>query len=273
VTAYRLQWKTQPLGPIDGSALRPDVLCAKSPDQVAGQVIRCGRANFRLDEVFEITQCSENVERLSVMGHPHFIGLGAGLSSGELIVDGPAGHLLGQGMTGGQILVRGDAGERAGAAMRGGRIVLHGSAGSLAGGPAPGGEFGMTGGSLVIHGNAGAYLALRQRRGLVAVTGEIGAQPALRMAGGTLYAPLADNHDLGLGMSRGTIISFATGAPPLTFADNGLTLPVFLRLLWRRLQELGLVLPKIEELGQFRRFSGDRRYGSHGELFCAAIMH
>ena len=82
--------------------------------------------------------------------------IGAGLTDGEIIVDGDAGAYLGAGMKRGKIEVNGNR-RRAGRRQHGRRrIAIAGDADERAGGIMVGETMGMKGGVLTIGGNAGA---------------------------------------------------------------------------------------------------------------------
>jgi len=268
MTAYRCTWKMSPVGPLDGSTVRPDTLCRLSPEQFANHAVRCGRELVPLGDLWHITPGADTEDVLAITGHDNFIGLGAEMAAGTLEIAGPAGQLLGAGMTGGRIHVRGNAGQRTGAGQRGGRIIIDGDVGDLLGGPRPGAEFGMTGGAILVQGRAGEYVGLRQRRGLIVVAGELGSHAGLRLAGGTLVTLRGAADQLGLGMTNGTIVTCAgVGAPLPTFVANGPAAPVFLRLLARRLAELGFAAGADLASRPFHHYLGDSRYGLRGELF------
>ena len=290
MNAFRLRWKTRPAGLIDGSALTPQ-LRAKNPnptrkrgenppgaeefladasgyDQIRECLIPCGRREYRVADLFEIEQLPEQpAPFLQVEGADNFIRLGAGWSAGTLQIDGPAGALAGMKQSGGKIIVNGSVGARAGAGMSGGRLIVQGDAGDLLGGPLPGDPIGITGGAIVMHGSAGDYVGLKQRRGLIAVSGSLGAYPAFRMLGGTLVAG-GRMSGPGFGMEGGTIVALSPISHVWpTFRRGAVSQPVFLRLLWRRLAELGFSLPHQIDDAAFLSQAGDFLYGGSGEVW------
>ena len=268
MTAYRLHWKKQPPGLIDGSGLRPDRLCGLSIDELAKESIRYGRRRYDLGELFDVESLpGEEEAALYIPGSERFVGLGEGMVSGTLEIDGPAGEGVARGMTGGCVRVLGSAGNLAGAGMAGGVLVVEGDVGEMAGGPGPGELRGMTGGELLVHGNAGGYAGSRQRSGLIAVRGRVGECPAYKMLAGTLLVCEGELAAAGFGMGRGTIIGLSAQPKVLpTFRRDGFVQPVVLRLLWRRLNALGFPLPAGLDDARFVSFSGDLLSLHRGEL-------
>jgi len=84
--------------------------------------------------------------------------IGACMSSGRVLVDGPCGDDLGAQMRGGGILVRGDAGAWAGAELAGGLLRITGGAGARLGAAFPGARAGMSGGEIGLP-NVTSYIS------------------------------------------------------------------------------------------------------------------
>src|SRR5690606_38098648 len=88
----------------------------------------CGE-KIPLGDLFDVSgQASESIRITGDLSE--IDGLGAGLRSGTLIIEGNVGRHLGARMEGGSITVTGDAGDDLGQEMAGGRIVVRGNAGS-----------------------------------------------------------------------------------------------------------------------------------------------
>jgi len=271
VKTYALAFQGEiPAGVIDGSVLRPDTLCAKALVDVCATKIRCGSTDYEIGEVYDVTESpSSPSPQLRVEGAASYSGLGRAMAESKLVIDGPGGDLVGHEMTGGEIEVHGDAGDRAGAGMRGGLLRIEGRAGDELGGPAPGASRGMNGGEIVVASSAGSRAGFKMRRGLIWVGEEVGRDAALHMLAGTVVAASGDLERAGLGMKRGTIVALAAKPEPLTsFREDGITRAVFLRLLWRRLDALGLPLAHAEafDAALFRSFSGDLTTTGRGEI-------
>jgi formylmethanofuran dehydrogenase subunit C len=247
VKGWSLAWKTDPpAGLIDGSVLRPDTLCRLSYEDLARVRMDAGRASPRLGEIFDMDlggTAEGGVPRLVVAGCARFVGLGAGMEAGSLEVEGDAGSLAGAGMRGGAIRVMGSAGHLAGAGMSGGLLTVEKSAGDLLGGPLPGAAAGMTGGEIIVHGAAGSEVGLRMRRGLIAVGGPAGDLPGHGMLAGTILVARGELRAPGIEMRCGSILGLASAGPPRAgFRLDGPVSPLWLILLLRRLQALGLAL-------------------------------
>ncbi len=268
--SYRLRWRAEPPGLIDGSVLRPDRLCRLPLRELAEVPIRCGSRSWPLADIIAVERFdSVGAERLEVQGSPRFVRLGAGMESGLLEVAGSAGEWLGAGLRGGVIRVRGPAGQHAGAGMSGGTIVIDADAGDFVGGPVEGATRGMTGGEILVLGSAGAEAALRLRRGLVAVAGSCGPYPARDMQAGTLVIGGESGPSPGVGLRRGSLIYLSRRAevePGPGFIRSWTGRPVFLRVILRRLDELGFPMPPAAHDFTYRAWSGDSLEGGRGEI-------
>lgn len=283
----RLAWKHSPVGRIDGTGLRPDLVAALPDAALAERRLRIGRREVRWDDAFDITSApvaAGEVPTLTVPGSPQWVDLGSGTAAGTLVVEGHAGHRVGRGMTGGSIDVLGDAGHEAGAGMAGGLLRVRGRAGDGAGGPAPDTERGMTGGELLVHGDAGAGIGRRMRRGLIAVAGQVGDGPGLAMIAGTIVVGRGPLLRPGVDNRRGTIWLLEPGVPSDArsaapddlppwgpgYTRDGVFAPVILRVVLRRLMTLGFPLPAGVLDRRWEQWSGDRLRLHRGELFLPA---
>jgi formylmethanofuran dehydrogenase subunit C len=267
MTGYTLRWKSQPVGPVDGSMLRPDLLGSLDFTAVAATKILVGRRTHRLDEIFTIE--GDPGSTLTVEGSPHFHDLGQGMVSGQLLVQGHGGDYCGRQMAGGNLTVEGSTGDYLGAGMSGGLLRVHGSAGNHVGGPPPIATQGMTGGEILIHGAAGERLGFRMRRGLIA-TLSAGPYAGNAMLAGTLLVVQGALLHPGLELRRGSIISLersqATALEP-HFRFDFRTRPVILKILLGRLLELGYPLPAGCRHGLYALYTGDRLSLNRGEFW------
>jgi formylmethanofuran dehydrogenase subunit C len=194
--------------------------------------------------------------------------IGAGLTEGEIVVDGNAGAYLGAGMKGGKIEVNGNAGVLAGASMAGGSISVSGNVGERAGGILVGETMGMKRGVLTVGGNAGPLLGERMRRGLIVVKGDAGDYAGGRMIAGTILFKRAVGRNAGYGLRRGSLIFLKEPKDVLpTFGDCGVLDFDYLRLLERWLQEAG---NKIKLGDRARRLMGDMSVLGKGEMLILA---
>lgn len=188
-------------------------------------------------------------------GHLRFTGdlprvnqLGAGLSEGEVVVDGSVGSDVGIGMSGGAIDVLGNAGSRAG-------------------GAAPEARRGMTGGELVVRGSVGAEAGARMRRGLLVVGGSAGTHAGAGIIAGTVVVFGATGASAGLWSKRGSIVALGGIAIPSTYAYACTYRPTHLRLMLGRLtRRYRLPVEERHLTGPYRRFSGDLADLGKGEI-------
>ncbi|MBK1836801.1 formylmethanofuran dehydrogenase subunit C [Azospirillum sp. YIM B02556] len=236
---------------VDMSAILPERLAGRTVETVAGLPLPCGGGQSTVGDMFDLS---------------------AGDAAEGLLIR-PIGAVLqrvGAGMTSGRILVDGDVGGHAGAGMGGGQLRIEGDAGEALGGALPGLPLGMRGGLISVGGSAGDRVAERMRRGIIVVDGAVGAFAAGFMVAGTLAAGRGCGPHPGFGMRRGTLL---LGRPqdtaPDNFADGGTRDWLFLHLLRRALQGTG---SWVERAGTTRahRFIGDVAEGGHGEILAMA---
>lgn len=122
-----------------------------------------GNTRFSLRNYFdiEVEGTAEGPEEVKMifdgdMGRVKYIG--AGMSAGEIIVNGDADLHCGAHMEGGKITVHGDAESYAGREMKGGELEIMGSTREFCGCSYIGDWRGMSGGKITIHGSAGKQL-------------------------------------------------------------------------------------------------------------------
>jgi len=174
--------------------------------------------------------------------------VGAGLSEGEVIVEGNVGAEAGVGMTGGSLEIRGDAGPRAGAA-------------------APEARRGMTGGELIVHGSAGPEAGALMRRGLIAIAGGAGSHAGASMIAGTVLVFGGIGAAAGLWSKRGSIVALGPVTVPPTYRYACTYQPVHLCLILTRLRtRYALPVEERYVTGFYRRYSGDLADLGKGEI-------
>jgi formylmethanofuran dehydrogenase subunit C len=124
----------------------------------------------------------------------------------------------------------------------------------------------MRGGEILVHGDAGEEAGAGLRRGLIAVAGRTGAAAGLSALAGTIvgFGPVGAHP--GAGMRRASIVAMAGAAPLPTYARACTYRPPFLRLLLRRLRELGLPVTDEQIEGLYARWSGDVLELRRGEI-------
>jgi formylmethanofuran dehydrogenase subunit C len=258
--------------PVELDGITPDRLSHLSLADIERLPILHGNRSIPLAELFRVdsesTSCTEPA--LCFRGTTTACKrIGAGMSAGEIVVEGDAGMHAGAGMSAGRIHIRGQASDWLGAEMTGGRIEVTGAAGHLVGAAYRGGLRGMNGGMIHIRGNAGDELGLRMRRGLIVVEGEVGEFAGAAMLAGTIIVRSRIGRCAGAGMKRGTLVSLDPQmAIVCGFAPSCEYEPVYARLLERWLRGNGIILPEL--LGRWRCYRGDQLTGGLGELLIPA---
>jgi formylmethanofuran dehydrogenase subunit C len=260
-----LTLREAPVAPVDAGELCPDRLAGLGRAEIERLELRHGNRPATVGELFDVSGDGE--EDVRVEGHARLTNLGAGMTSGRLVVtasagDGrpdpspSAGARCGARMHGGELVVEGDVGDFAGAGMRGGRLVVRGSAGRRLGGELPGAR--MRGGEILVHGDAGEEAGAGLRRGLIAVAGRVGAGAGVRALAGTIVALGGLGAHPGLAMRRATIVAPPPVTPPPTYALACAYRPPYLSICLRRLRALGLPVGEEWLAARYERWSGDR---------------
>ena len=255
--------------PVEVDGVLPQKLCGLSVDSIRRLPVTQGNAHPELGELFDVTGACDSDQTLVWDGDLRAVKrIGERLSSGRIVVHGPAGMHLGTGMTGGSIEVSGDVSDWAGAEMRGGLIRIHGSAGDCVGGAYRGSIRGMTGGEILIDGNAGDEAGRVMRRGLIAIGGSCGQFCGSRMIAGNIFVGGQAGDRLGSGMKRGAIGvlgGLKTDLLP-TFERAGTVRPLFLQPFGQRLQAAGMESLARAMQRVMERWCGDRLTIGLGEI-------
>jgi formylmethanofuran dehydrogenase subunit C len=260
-----LTLREAPAAPVLAEVLRPDRIAGMSASEIGRLELRHGNRPTPVRELFDVA--GGGTDDVRIEGDlARVAGLGSEMAGGRLTIAGRAGPHLGAGMAGGEIVVEGDAGDFAGAEMRGGRLVIHGSAGRRLGGAYAGSRAGMRGGEILVHGDAGDEAGAGLRRGVIAVAGRTGAAAGLAAPAGTIVAlgPLGSYP--GALMRRASIVAMTPPDLLPTYAMATTYRPPFLRLLLRRLRDLGLPVAEAQIEGRYTRWSGDALELNRGEI-------
>ncbi len=171
------------------------------------------------------------------------------------------------GLTEGEVTVDGDVGSQAGSGMSGGALVIEGNAGPRAGAAPPGFKRGMSGGELIVRGSAGVEAGASMRRGLLAIGRAAGERTGLGMIAGTVVVFGASGADTGLWSKRGSVVALGRITPPVTYQYACTYQPPHLRLQLGRLKvRYGLPVQRRHLTGQYRRYSGDLAELAKGEI-------
>jgi formylmethanofuran dehydrogenase subunit C len=230
------------------------------------QVLYVGRRRVALRDLFEVS--GDPGDEVRVVGELSRVdGLGTGMQSGTLIIDGVAGRAIGYAMRGGAIDALSDVGDDAGVAMSGGLLRIRGSAGDRLGAAMPGASRGMTGGEILVHGNAGAEAAARVRRGLVVIGGDTGPRAAHAMIAGTIMIGGRVGSGAGVWSKRGSVIALGKVEIPATYRYACTYRPSYVSVLVRYLQRVRrFPIDDRFAVGRYKRWTGDIADVGKGEI-------
>ena len=262
--SLRFELRDPPDMRLDLSPLVPDRLAGL--DQAAIERIEVGttRMSRRVGDVFGVHMA--DCECVAIEGgSPRFDWVGAGMRSGELVLDGEAGLYAGRRMTGGRLRISGRAGGWAASGLRDGTLEIDGDAGPFLGGPVAGERAGMAGGTVLVRGNAAERAGDCLRRGLIVIEGRAGPHPCSRMLAGTVIICGAAGASPGYLMRRGTLVVGAARALLPTFVPVGEASSAFRRLLASTLTALSPRAARLVGRAQ-DRFMGDMASVGKGEI-------
>lgn len=264
MSGFRLTLKAPLAARVDASRLVPAILAGASVADVAARSLPFGTGTALLGDLFTV-EATEG-DALVISGDRRLDHVGAGLTAGEIRVEGSVGAAAGAGMSGGLLTISGDAGDGLAAGLSGGRIEVFGNGGNGVGGPQPGERQGMRGGVVSIAGSVGEGLGARLRGGLILVGGDAAAGAADGLLAGTLAVAGRIGPGAGRGMKRGTIlVSTAPDALSPGFIEAGPQDFIALTLLARRVPELATLFGG-QLSGRAVRLVGNRLAGGEGEI-------
>ena len=259
--------------PIEVIGVTPEALAGKSNQQISKILIRHGRHEVELGQLFRVSGSLGDSMTLvfdGLLDAVHWIG--AGQQGGAIQIQSAAGRHVGSQMSGGRIACNSNVSDYLGIEMTGGSITVAGDAGDCAGGHYPGSKFGMNRGSILISGNAGKGLGQAMRRGTIAVAGNTGELAGWNMLAGTIIVLGNCDKHVGAGMKRGMIAVAGTRAPELlpTFNQGGRYRVPILSMLadWLKQQEFNHDVSSLKS--EFQEFNGDTLNGGRGELLIRA---
>jgi formylmethanofuran dehydrogenase subunit C len=263
----RLTLKSHPPFRLSLAGITPDGLAGLAAAELERRPLVQGNRRGVLGDWFRVEAAGEAADRLVIVGGDDRLDdVGAGMASGELVVEGDVGAGVGTAMIGGILRVTGSAGYGAAMAMRGGELRIAGDVGDQLGGALPGERTGMSEGIVIIGGSAGISAGDRMRRGLIVVAGAAGSFCAARMLAGTIIVGGALGAQPGIAMRRGSLMALsATIQPAPGFADCGVSELTILRLIGRFLARRGLA-SLAARMGPLRRRVGDLAQNGKGEI-------
>ena len=262
-----LHLHTEPEVPLEAEVISPTAITGLSESGIENLQVMHGNVKAKLGDFFKVTGKGEST--IHIEGNLSNVKMiGAGMSEGNITVDGDVGMHLGIGMSGGEILVKGNAADWVGPEMSGGRITVKGNAGHMVGSAFRGQSSGIQGGEIFIHGNAKNEIGHAMRRGFIAIGGNAGEFVGVNMLAGTIIVLGELGIRTGAGMKRGTIASFEDAQMLPSFEYSCTYQPLFLRFYLIRMQEVGFKRKIQDEHlnGKYKRYSGDGIELNRGEV-------
>jgi formylmethanofuran dehydrogenase subunit C len=266
VKGVTLSLKKSEAVPIEVDGILPESVLGKGPGEIASFKVFVGNETADLGDVFEVKY--EGDEALIFEGElKHVKGIGEGMTSGLIMVNGDAGMHLGQRMKGGTIVVNGNLEPRCCCEMSGGTVIVKGNAKAMLGSPLPGNSKGMRGGMIMVFGSVGNRVGEGMRRGLIAVTGDAGDFAGANMIAGTIVVIGKLGLNSGGGVKRGSIVSIGgTDRVLSTFGYSCLYSPTYLKLYFKYLRDRGFPMNDEVFNGLYRRYVGDMSSLGKGEI-------
>lgn len=260
-----LNLKTEIPVPVEAETISPDIFAAKTNREIKELPVFWGNKIKKLGELFDVE--GEKEDNLEIRGQLRNVKkIGQGMSRGKIRIIGNAGMHLGSMMKGGEILVEGDAQDWLGAEMTGGLIRVKGNAGNLVGAAYRGASSGLNGGTIIIEGNAGSMAGELMCRGMLVILGRAGDFTGSMMKGGTIIVFGPNGERLGAQMKRGSLVVFQKPGLLPTFRFNCTMNPVFLRVAFTLLKQLGIQPAGQYVDARFLKYSGDFSESGKGEI-------
>ncbi len=155
-------------------------------------------SNRELQQVSSEIKSAIHTGPVKVCSASHLHGLLAGLSTGEITIDGDSGDYLGVLNNGASIKIDGNAGQYLGDNMTSGEVIVNGD-----------GKYGVGqycyGGTIVVRGNAGDFTAVMNKGATIIVEGDVGDEVATYMLAGDLIILGNAGKNLGNYLIQGNI--------------------------------------------------------------------
>jgi formylmethanofuran dehydrogenase subunit C len=255
---------------LDLAPLTPDRLVGLSQSKIDAIQLQTTRDRVLAGDVFKI-RMGDAMQIRFEGGSERFDRIGAGMSQGEVSVDGDVGIQAGRLMEGGKLAIAGNAGPWAASGMTDGSLTISGDAGDRLGGPLAGETIGMRGGVVIVRGNAGARAGDRMRRGIIIVEGTADTYVGSRMIAGTIVVRGRTGRLPGYLMNRGTIVTMdGSDALSPTFVDSGVHELLATVLMARYVETYS---PEVAAMLRrpWRRLLGDMAVIGKGEIFSPSV--
>lgn len=249
--------------PLECERLTPNHLASLTLAEIAALPLVHGNCREPLHEFFEVAGDPQD-GTITFRGDLRLAKyLGAGMTTGSVIIEGDVGMHAGAQMTGGSLVIHGNAADWLGAEMTGGSIHVHGNTGGQVGAAYRGAIRGMNGGTILIDGSAGDEVGLLMRRGMIVIGGDCGEYAGASMIAGTIIVRGKAGRRCGAGMKRGTIVTWQTPELSPGFSPSCRYRPSYLGLLRGELHRLGVA---VEPIGMVDCYRGDVVHQGTGEL-------
>lgn len=251
---------------LEVECITPNAFAALDESAIARLAVWDGPQVVPLGDVFQVR--GGGSDRVRVAGDLAMIdAVGAGMTGGELHIEGSVGRYVGTRMAGGILRVSGDAGYGAGLEMTGGLLDIAGHAGDRLGAGRLAAARGMAGGEIIVRGNAGAEIGATMRRGTVVVAGNAGPRAGLGMIAGNIIVLGSAGDDPGRFNKRGTIVVFGRVSVPSTYRFACTYRPPHIAVTVAHLRShRGLAMDEHAPRARFRRYSGDMAELGRGEM-------
>ena len=254
---------------VDLAGIIPEQLTGLSATAVAKRPIHADGREQLLGNLFDVTGQADG-DRLVVRGNLKRVHrIAAGMTSGDIHVEGTVGRHAGEGMAGGTLTIEGSAGDWLAGGLKGGVVHVSGDAGDHAAAALPRHPMGATGGIVLVEGSAGQLAGARMRRGMLAVGGDCGEAAGFELRAGTVLVAGRLAPRAGASMKRGTIVALGP-APDIwpTFTRGSIWQPPILPMLLAHLAKHGWKSPAATARGPWQHWHGDLTTGTRGEIFC-----
>ncbi|UCH57053.1 MAG: formylmethanofuran dehydrogenase subunit C [Candidatus Bathyarchaeota archaeon] len=273
----RLTPKKMPDVPVEAEVISPDAVSGKTLKDVRALPVYVGNTKRALGDFFKVSgRVAEDAsEQLIVVDGevPDVKYVGAGMTTGRVLVEGCVGMHAGAQMSGGELVVTGSASDWAAAEMKGGLLRIHGDAGNQLGAAYRGSAEGMTGGCIVVGGSVGVEAGAFLRRGMIVIQGDVGSFLGVHMNGGEIFVFGKVSRRIGAeAKGNGGFIACLGEVEALlpTYIHDTTYRPDFMKLYLRQLrEELGIERATEFLEASFRRYRGDVAVGGNGEILVA----
>ena len=251
---------------LEAESILPDAFATLDEAGIARLPLWDGPCVVPLGDVFHVRGGRSTTVRIA--GDLALVdAIGAGMSTGDLRVEGAVGRYVGTRMSGGTLRVGGDAGYGAGLEMSGGLLDVGGNAGDRLGAGRLAAARGMAGGEIIVRGTAGAEIGASMRRGTVIVAGNAGPRAGIGMIAGNVIVFGSAGEDPGRFNKRGTIVVCGGVRVAPTYRYDCTYRPPHIAVTMVHLKSRRkFSIDDDPSTARFRRYSGDMAELGRGEI-------